>query len=156
MVDASNLRQRFELLRPFLDERLRRLVAAAEAQALGRGGMTAVAEATGVSRRAIRFGMKELREGASGDDASSGRIRRPGAGRKKATEKDPGLRACLDALVGPVTRGDPESPLRWTCKSVRRLAREVSRQGHPASHQLIAELLHEIVDAGRNSPVFDG
>jgi len=111
---------------------------------LGRGGMTAVAEATGVSRRAIRFGMKELREGASGDDASSGRIRRPGAGRKKATEKDPGLRACLDALVGPVTRGDPESPLRWTCKSVRRLAREVSRQGHPASHQLIAELLHEM------------
>jgi len=105
-----------------------------------------VARATGVSRRAITEGMKELSQPKVSQQppAAQFRIRRKGAGRKRAVDKDPGLREDLDRLVDPVTRGDPESPLRWTCKSVRVLAEELQRKGHAVSYQTVAELLHEM------------
>lgn len=140
------------MLSPVLDERMRRLVVACEAEAIGYGGTSAVARATGVSRPVIRDGIKELRAvGGEGEPAGSGtsgtgkrRIRKPGGGRKRAVEKDPALRHDLDWLVDPVTRGDPESPLRWTCKSVRKLAEELRAMGHDVSHRVVAELLHEM------------
>jgi Rhodopirellula transposase DDE domain len=136
---------RFRSLSSFPDERMRRLVAAAESAAIGYGGVSLVARATGVSRRAITEGLKELSQPKPSDPLpSQSRIRRKGAGRKRTVDKDPGLRADLDRLVDPATRGDPESPLRWTCKSVRVLAGELRREGHPVSHQTVAELLHEM------------
>ena len=141
-MDAeAGIKQRFELLLPFLDERTRRLVAAAEAVAAGRGGNTLVARLTGVSRRAITAGSREL---AHPDLAPRGRIRRAGGGRKRTVDTDPTLRDDLERLVEPETRGDPESPLRWTCKSVRRLADELRRMGHQTSHRMVAELLHDL------------
>ena len=123
---------------------MRRLVAAAESAAIGYGGVTVVARATGVSRRAITEGIKELRERKAARKISPGhtRVRREGAGRKRTVDKDPSLVKDLDRLVDPVTRGDPESPLRWTCKSVRRLAEELQQEGHRVSYQTVAELLH--------------
>jgi hypothetical protein len=125
---------------------MRRLVAAAESTAIGYGGVSLVARATGVSRRAITEGMKELRQEKMPAEPllSQSRIRRKGAGRKRTVDKDPGLRRDLDRLVDPATRGDPESPLRWTCKSVRILAEELRREGHAVSYQTVAELLHEM------------
>ena len=119
---------------------MRRLVASAESASIGYGGVSLVARATGVSRRAITEGMKELsQQKVSGEPVlSQSRIRRKGAGRKRTVDKDPGLRADLDRLVDPATRGDPESPLRWTCKSVRVLAEELRREGHAVSHQTVA------------------
>jgi transposase len=133
-------------LSSFLDERMRRLVAAAESAAIGYGGVSLVARATGVSRRAITEGMKELnQQKVSGEPLPSQvRVRRKGAGRKRSAEKDPSLLGDLDRLVDPATRGDPESPLRWTCKSVRMLAEELRHEGHAVSHQTVAELLHEM------------
>jgi len=125
---------------------MRRLVAAAESAAIGYGGVSLVARATGVSRRAITAGMKELSQQEVSPEPlpAQSRIRRKGAGRKRTVEKDPSLREDLDRLVDPVTRGDPESPLRWTCKSVRKLAEELRREGHAVSYQTVAELLHEM------------
>ncbi|MGH9352437.1 MAG: ISAzo13 family transposase [Terriglobia bacterium] len=126
---------------------MRRLVAAAESKAVGYGGVSAVARATGVSRRAITEGIKELsHQGKRVRKVAPApsRVRRKGAGRKRTADKDPGLREDLDRLVDPATRGDPESPLRWTCKSVRRLAEELQREGHAVSYQTVAELLHEM------------
>jgi len=143
-MDTQAITQRFELVSPFLDERTRRVWAAAEATSLGHGGVTAVSQATGVSRRAVAVGLKELADPAANADRPHGRIRKPGAGRKKAVAKDATLLADLESLVEPVTRGDPESPLRWTCKSVRKLAEELNRLGHQASHQLVADLLVEL------------
>jgi len=121
---------------------MRRLWAAAEAESLGFGGALAVERSTGVSRRAIAQGRRELAEGSkSAQPPSKGRIRRPGGGRKKAVSKDPRLLETLLILVEPATRGDPESPLRWTSKSVRHLADEPKARGLKASHQLVAELL---------------
>jgi hypothetical protein len=142
MVDERTIARRFTLIEGHLDERLRRLVAAAEAKAVGAGGVSMVARATGVSRRVIRAGMKEL----TARPAPPGRrlrIRRPGGGRKRTVDTDPTLRKDLERLIEPTSRGDPESPLRWTCKSVRRLAVELKRQGHATSHRMVAELLHE-------------
>jgi len=135
--------RRFKLLEKHLDERQRRLVAAAEAEALGPRGISLVSRSTGVSRRAIRQGLEELLE-ATASKKGEHRIRRAGGGRKKAIEKDPSLRADLERLVEPTTRGDPESPLRWTCKSVRQLAQELQQGSHQVSHQLVSELLHEL------------
>jgi transposase len=118
-------------------------VAAAEAEAVGFGGASRVARATGVSRRAIRAGAKELKERAVLPGRRP-RIRRPGGGRKRTVEKDPTLKKDLERLIEPVTRGDPESPLRWTCKSVRRLATELKRRGHATSHRMVAALLHDL------------
>ena len=145
-MDREDVRLRFRSLSAFLDERMRRLVAAAESAAIGYGGVSLVARATGVSRRAITAGMKELSQQEVSPEPlpAQPRIRRKGAGRKRTVEKDPSLREDLDRLVDPVTRGDPESPLRWTCKSVRKLAEELRREGHAVSYQTVAELLHEM------------
>lgn len=140
-MDTEPIRRRFELLAPFLDERSRRLHAAAEAKAFGHGGIVAVSKATGVSRRAIGVGLKELENPES---SIGNRIRKEGGGRKRAVDKDPTLRSDLESLVEPVTRGDPESPLRWTCKSVRKLSAELGRMGHKVSHELVSKLLDEL------------
>jgi hypothetical protein len=144
VVNHKDVQQRFRSLSAFLDERMRRLVAAAESKAIGFGGISAVARATGVSRRAITQGIKALSEQKVAHGARSGppRVRRKGAGRKRTIDKDQTLLAALDRLVDPVTRGDPESPLRWTCKSVRMLAEELQHEGHAVSYQTVAELLH--------------
>ncbi len=146
LVSDSDIQHRFRSLSPFLDERLRRLVAAAESETIGYGGVSAVSRATGVSRRAITEGIKELRETKKTKRGTPAqlRIRREGAGRKRSIEKDPTLLEDLDQLVDPVTRGDPESPLRWTCKSVRNLAEELRQEGHAVSYQTVAELLHDL------------
>ena len=124
---------------PLLDERTRRLMAANEARALGRGGISVVSHACGLSRRAIAKGIQEIRAGSV---LAPGRVRRPGAGRKKITENDPRLVGALERLIEPDTRGDPETPLRWTCKSTRTLAAQLTRRRHPVSHMKVAQLLH--------------
>src|SRR5712692_11278373 len=143
MIDVNRvaLKRRFELLAPSLDERTRRLVAAAEAVAIGWGGVSRVSQATGVSRRAISQGIAELQEPRV---PGIGRVRRPGGGRKRTVAQDPTLLADLERLVEPLSRGDPESPLRWTCKSLHRLAEELNRQGHKTSHRMVAELLRTL------------
>jgi hypothetical protein len=150
MQDEATIRAKFEALRPYLDERRRRLWAAAEALALGRGGMTVVATATGLQRATIRVGVRELQggpptssESAKVADAAQ-RVRAPGGGRKPLTTEDPTLVHDLEALVEPTTRGDPMSPLRWTCKSTRQLAAELVRHGHQVSHTTVAEVLHAL------------
>src|SRR5438445_6772273 len=137
VIDMEPIRERFSAVAPFLDERGRRLVAAAEAFAAGYGGIAAVATATGMAPSTIGRGLKELAQ-----DEPSERVRRPGAGRKPAIAKDPRLLPDLEALVEPTTRGDPQAPLRWTCKSVRRLAQALQAQGHQVSRTLVAELLN--------------
>jgi hypothetical protein len=124
---------------PLLDERTRRLMAANEARALGRGGISVVSHACGLSRKAIAKGIREIHAGSA---LAPGRVRRPGAGRKKITEHDPRLVVALERLIEPDTRGDPEAPLRWTCKSTRALAAKLTRQRHPVSHMKVAQLLH--------------
>jgi transposase len=138
---VDEIKTRFEKLAPFLDERLRRLVAATESLTIGFGGTSAVSRQTGVSRRAIIQGIKELDEEPI---VRSSRVRRAGGGRKKTVNTDATLKSDLERLVEPVTRGDPESRLRWTCKSVRKLSEELNRQGHRTSHRMVAELLHEL------------
>jgi hypothetical protein len=123
---------------PLLDERQRRLVAAAMVGVLGRGGQARVAEAAGMSRSTLIVGARELAGGAG----PSERVRRRGGGRKKAIELDPDLLVVLDSLVEPESRGDPMSPLRWTAKSTRTLAAELKRRGHQASADLVDRLLH--------------
>ncbi len=132
------IRQRFLELRPALDERGRRLWAASEAKALPYGGISLVARATGVSRRAIHAALNELQTGAT---LPPGRVRRAGAGRRRLVDAQPGLRAALEALVEPTARGAPDSPLRWTCKGVRRLAAALQRQGFRVGRQAVADLL---------------
>jgi len=139
METTDVIRSKYEALRGGLDETMRRRWAAAEAKALGHGGMTQVAKATGLSLPTIRRGVREL---ADEVPHVPGRSRRSGAGRKPLLEKDPTLIATLDALVDPLTRGDPSSPLRWTCKSTARLAQELQSQGHRVSDQTVSRLLH--------------
>ena len=134
------LRQKFAAVWPMLDERARRLMAASEALVVPYGGVSLVHRACGLSRRAIAKGIREIRSGAR---LEAGRIRRPGAGRKPITVHDPHLLVALDRLIEPDTRGDPESPLRWVCKSTRALAAELGRQRHPISHVKVAQLLHD-------------
>ena len=141
MHDATildGLRRKFEALLPVLDERARRHWAASEALELGWGGISAVAQATGLARDTIYVGIHELRQPPSPDGS---RLRRRGGGRKPLTTLDPQLSGALDTLVDPTTRGDPESPLRWTCKSTYRLAEELTGQGHPVSPRTVAALL---------------
>ena len=141
MVAEAAIRRRFRLIERHLDERLRRLVAAAEVAAAG--SVSAVARATGVSRRAIRAGVTELKaRGAA--RLAPGRIRRPGGGRKRTVDQDPTLVRDLEQLIEPTTRGDPQAPLRWTCKSLRRLAAELTRQGHRTSHRMVAAQLQQL------------
>jgi hypothetical protein len=137
-VGDENLNRFFSQTLPLLDERERRLLAAAVVEMLGRGGQAAVSRATGMSRNTLIVGGKELAEGA----ARTARVRRPGAGRKKATDLDPEMLVVLDSLVEPESRGDPMSPLRWTLKSTRQLAGELSRLGHQAGSSLVGRMLH--------------
>lgn len=137
----SLLRATYETLLPLVHERAIRLWAAAEAETLGKGGVSLVAHATGLSRQTIYTGVKERKQGAVGPEL---RIRAPGGGRKKAREKDPALVAALEALLEPSVRGDPESPLRWTCKSTPRLARELTAEGHPVSQRTVCRLLGDL------------
>ena len=143
MASEAEIKQRFSRLEAWLDERSRRLWAAAESAAHGRGGISLVARASGVSRRAIAVGLAELRKKPDRSQGTRLPIRHKGGGRKKASLKDPDLLLDLEELLEPVTRGDPQSPLRWTCKSVRNLADELRARGHEVSHMLVAELLHE-------------
>jgi hypothetical protein len=134
------IRSKYEMLSPALNERSRRLWAGTEARALGRGGIALVRRATGLAFNTIHRGMQEL---AAVELLAPDRVRRPGGGRKRATQLHPELGEALDRLVEPLTRGDPESPLRWTCKSTRRLAAELREQGFHISHTLAASLLAE-------------
>ena len=137
--DLLKLRRKFSALWPLLDERSRRLMAASEALSLGYGGVSRVRRACGLSRKAIAKGMREIAEG----NAMPGRIRRPGAGRKNIAERDPKILASLDRMIEPETRGDPESPLRWICKSTRNLAAQLTARKHPVSHEKIAQILRD-------------
>jgi len=139
MTQEEEIKQRYVRIAGDLTERTRRLFAANEALSLGWGGISAVSRATGLSRQVISDGMQELQEGTQ---AEEGRVRRKGGGRKSNVSKDPKLSEDLERLVEPVTRGDPESPLRWTSKSVRKLAKELQGMGHQVSHELVSELLH--------------
>ena len=143
-METSQIAHRYNLVEWALDERLRRLVFAAEAKVLGHGGVTVVAAATGISRRAIHAGLKELELRQTDERTIGSRIRRPGAGRKRSTETDTTLQTDLELLVEPLTRGDPESPLRWTCKSLRTLAGELGKMGHKVSHTQVGKLLVKI------------
>src|SRR4051812_13848821 len=135
---------KYTSLEPMLDERARRLWAAVEARAIGRAGITRVAEATGLSRVTIRVGLKELDPASTptGRVPATGRLRRPGGGRKPLADQDPVLLRDLETLVDPVTRGDPMSPLRWTCKSAANLAAELRAKGHAVSERTVNRLLH--------------
>jgi Rhodopirellula transposase DDE domain len=138
----TGLVSKFKLLARVLDERGRRLVAAAEAESMGFGGVTAVARASGLSRGTVIRGVAELKVAPKA--VGGQRIRRQGAGRKRTVDQDASLKRDLESLVEAVTRGDPESSLRWTCKSVRQLAAELKRMKHRTSHRMVAELLHEM------------
>lgn len=139
--DTAAITARYKALKTVLDERSRRLLAAAESQAVGKGGISIVAKATGVSRPVIRQGIAELKDPTT---LAAGRIRKEGGGRKRASEKDSSLKTDLESLLESTTRGDPEAALRWTCKSVRQLTAELKRMGHQLSHQVVADLLHEL------------
>jgi hypothetical protein len=147
MIDETiinALRRKYERLSPELSERGRRRWAASEALELSHGGIKAVAQASGLNERTIRRGCAELRAGAETIESSSGRLRQRGGGRKSRQSQDPELLKALDALVEPTTRGDPMSPLRWTCKSTRHLAQVLTQQGHPISHTKVGQLLEEL------------
>ena len=137
MVTREMLAAKFGSIFPHLDERQRRLLLGAEARALGHGGIRLVAAAAGVREGTVSLGARELESGQE----PLGRARRPGGGRKPLPETDPGLVPALLALVRPEERGDPESPLRWTVKSVRTLAGELTRQGHQVSADTVHKLL---------------
>jgi transposase len=141
VADEVAIGERFRALAGELDERRRRLWAAAEARSCGRGGIAAVARATGISEATIRKGLREL---DAGERLEPGRVRRPGGGRKRLVEKDPTLLADLERLVDADSRGDPEQPLRWTAKSVRKLAAALRELGHRVSFRTVARLLREL------------
>jgi hypothetical protein len=136
------IRKRYEMLKPTFNERTRRLWAAAEAKAAGPGAISVVARATGVSHRAIVQGIRELDKPPQ--EIQSSRIRRPGGGAPTLVAKNPTIKADLDRLIDPLTRGDPESPLRWSCKSVRKLADSLREIGHKICPQSVANLLHSM------------
>jgi hypothetical protein len=145
MQDAATIeriRRKYLALDSMMDERMRRQWAATEAAEVGWGGVTAVAAATGLARNTIAAGIEQMEHRrAHPEDPVDDRLRRPGGGRKSLLQTDPGLLAALNALVDPVTRGHPESPLRWTCKSTSKLAEELSRQNHPVTDRSVAALL---------------
>jgi transposase len=140
---SARIRRKYQLLVPEMDERRRRQWAAAEARELGWGGVSLVAQATGLSRPTITLGLRELDRPIAQRAAEATRIRRCGGGRAPLTKTDPGLLAALESLLEPATRGDPMSPLRWTCKSTRRLAEELTRMKHAVGPRTVAALLHE-------------
>ena len=137
------MREKYRVLCDVLDERGRRIWAAAEANSLPYGGISLVAQATGLSRTTIHAGIRELETG-KGKSLAAGRSRKSGGGRKPLTFHNPDLLQALEKLVEPTTRGDPESPLRWTCKSTRALAKELQRQGYSIGERKVADLLHQM------------
>jgi len=141
MADGSDagLREKHALLRPYLNERQRRLIAAADAQMLGRGGIATLSRITGLSRTTLHKGLRELQ----GDETPPERVRRAGAGRKRKAEQVPEMVKALEQLVDPATRGDPMSPLRWTSKSTAKLAEELRHQGFAISARTVASMLQE-------------
>jgi hypothetical protein len=141
MMREAGIGRKFLALASCLNEHTRRVWAATEARALGYGGVSLVARATGISRRAIQVGLREVE---AGDTRPPGRVRRAGGGRKSAVHHQPGLPEHLEALVEPLTRGDPESPLRWTVKSTRRLSRELAALGYSASSRVVGLLLQKM------------
>jgi hypothetical protein len=147
MDHEASVREKFEALAPVMDERMTRLWVAAEAKALGRGGPALVERATGIRGKRIYAGMRDLEEliaNPLGVPVANQRIRRPGGGRKRLTEKDPTLLHALESLVEPLTRGDPESPLRWTCKSTRKLAAELNGRGYEIGASKVGYLLWDL------------
>jgi hypothetical protein len=147
MDEFTMLQRKYELLRPRLDEVSTRLCAAADAMVLGRGGPSLVAKASGLSRTTLYAGLGELAQvgGPSAIAAQTARrIRRPGGGRKRLAASNPDLVRALDKLVDPITRGDPESPLRWTCKSTTKLTKELQAQGHQVSQRTVWTLLEHL------------
>ncbi|MDR7927742.1 ISAzo13 family transposase [Acidithiobacillus thiooxidans] len=142
MEAGALIAARHQALEGILDERQRRLYAAVEAKVLGHGGVKRVSEATGVARGSIMAGLKELKDPEN--RLPQGRVRRSGGGRKRLVDRDPDLLAALEGLVDPAARGDPQSPLRWTCKSLKQLARELGEQGHRISHVSVGILLKEL------------
>lgn len=147
MISAGkidSIKEKYAALKPELDERGRRLWSATEAMFLGHGGVRAVSKATGIAESTIRIGRKQLKRQPRETIPETRRIRKKGGGRKLLKEKDVDLLKALDALVEPTSRGDPMSPLRWTCKSTRRLSEELSKQGHSVSHAKVGQLLTEL------------
>jgi hypothetical protein len=142
-IVVESLRRKFDLLLPLMNERMRRSWAAAEAIEIGWGGVSTVISATGLSHNTIDQGVRELKEGVSPDflEIPFGRVRRVGGGRKPITQHDTSLLRDLESLVDPLTRGDPRSALRWTCKSTRKLAEELKQQGHRIGYRTVAMLL---------------
>jgi len=141
--ELRRIRRKYRALSPEMDERLRRQWAAAEARDHGWGGVTLVARATGLSRTTITAGLRELDLPRKQRLQAAKRVRRPGAGRPRVLQADPELLTALENLLEPATRGDPESPLRWTSKSTRRLANELTEAGHKISPRTVASLLRE-------------
>jgi hypothetical protein len=143
---VDRLRRKFDLLLPLMNERMRRNWAAAEAMEIGWGGVSAVVSATGLSHNTIDLGIRELEAGVSPDslEIPHGRVRRAGGGRKPVVHHDASLLKDLESLVDPVSRGDPQSPLRWTCKSTRRLAEELRGRGHTVGYRTVAALLRRL------------
>ena len=140
LQQEKTLQEKYEIISPYLDEKTRRLWAATEAKSVGWGGVTMVANATNISPITIRAGLSDIKNA----DIPIDRVRRIGGGRKKITEKMPGLLEALDQLVDPVTRGDPESALRWTCKSSRILANELIKQGKQITQRTVCKLLADL------------
>jgi hypothetical protein len=140
MANDEELERKLATVLPCLDERQRRLLAAAEARSLGYGGITRVSKASGISRPTIQAALKQL----DTPGLFGGRIRTIGGGRKKARDKTPAILDALEQLIAPETRGDPMSPLRWTCKSTRQLASALADQGFAASHRVVGEMLHHL------------
>jgi len=141
MADEKTIKEKYMRLIPVMTERSKRIWAATEAHALGRGGISAVSRATGIHRNTIAQGIRQLE---APETLAPDRIRRQGGGRKRSSVIDTTLIEDLERLIDPVTRGDPESPLRWTCKSLRKLADELKSKGHEVSHTVVATLLHEM------------
>ena len=140
----ARIRRKFRLVAVELDERRRRQWAAAEARDVGWGGISLVARATGLSRPTIMVGLEELEQSSKCRSVAAARVRCPGGGRPSVTQSDPGLLEVLERLIDPATRGDPMSPLRWTCKSTANLAEELTRLNHPVSDRTVAMLLKQI------------
>lgn len=138
-MDIEIIKKKYEELSRFLDEKVKRLYLAVEAKSLGYGGISEISRATGVSRTTITVGMKELEDIVTPADKT--RIRKEGGGRKNTIEKNPNIEKELETLVEPYTRGDPESPLKWTCKSTRKLAEMLTEKGFKISHVKVADLL---------------
>ncbi len=137
----NQIKKRYDAVSPYLDEKQRRLFVAAEALAYGEGGITKVSQTLGVSTSTVSKGIKELQ---NPETIETKRIRRRGAGRKRTVDTDPTLRSDLEKLVDPTTRGEPESPLKWTCKSTRKLAAALNEMGHYTSERMVRVLLHEM------------